>query len=54
VCDALATVAPAADCQQLGTIANAAAKPAMDAFQDADAAYDLQTEHGVRQGARLL
>lgn len=52
--DALAAVEPADSCQQLGDAANAAAKAAIDARQGADADYDRQTEHGARQGVRLL
>ena len=52
--DALAAVAPAESCQQLGDTANAVAKAAMESRQGADVEYDRQTEHGVRQGIRLL
>jgi len=52
--DALAAVVPAESCQQLGDTANAVAKAAMESRQGADVEYDRQTEHGVRQGVRLL
>jgi len=50
--DALAAMAPG-DCAQLANAANAAAKAALDARQNADADYDRETEHGARTGVSL-
>jgi len=50
--DALAGLAPG-DCAQLANAANAAAKAALDARQNADADYDRETDHGARTGVSL-
>lgn len=51
--DAIAGIAPMADCQQLGAAANAAANLALNRLKEADVEYDRETDHGAKQGFQL-
>lgn len=51
--DAIAAVAPMADCGQLASAVDEAGNAAIAQFNKADAEYDRQTEHGAKQGVRL-
>lgn len=51
--DAISAIAPMADCGQLTSAVNAAGNAAIARLRDADAEYDRQTDHGVKQGVRL-
>jgi predicted secreted Zn-dependent protease len=51
--DVLAAMQPMQDCEALARAANASAMTVVDDYRKADVEYDVQTDHGAKQGLRL-
>ena len=50
----LASLSSRADCPELGKAANEVAKETVNIYNEKDRAYDLETDHGKSQGARMV